>query len=106
MELIRFILILLGPGLIAAAVYGAIACLKCEPKLTTGVIFSLLIYIIMITGLYYFKGIYTSCSLLESFNCLSFTRKYALLSILIGLILGTIFGLIRKILYICFPKPS
>lgn len=104
MEIIRFILVLLGPGIIAATIYGFIVHLKDEPKLTTSIIFSLLIYIIMITGLYYFKGIYTSSCLLESFDCLSFTRKYALLSILIGLILATIFGFIRKILYLLFPK--
>jgi hypothetical protein len=104
MEFIRFILVLLGPGVVAAGLYGYIARLREEPKITTTIAFSMMIYVIMITGLYYFKGIYTSSSLLVSFDCLSFTRKYALLSTFIGLILAVILGLIRKIMkLLSFP---
>lgn len=97
MDFIRFFLILIVPGIIAARAFGIIGCVREEPRLSTALIFDLLIFIINITGLYFFKGIYTMTSLIASFDCLSFTRRYALLSILIGLILAGIFGLFARI---------
>lgn len=96
MDFIRFILILLVPGLIASLAYNITSRLKTEINVLPALIFDLLIFIINITGLYFFKGIHTITELLLAFNCLSFTRRYALLSILIGILLGVIFGFIRK----------
>jgi hypothetical protein len=98
MELVIFFLIFIVPGIIAAVVYGLIACLNDEPRIATSLIFDLLIFIINITGLYYCEDILTLDELMVQFNCLSFTRKYALLSILVGIILAVIFGLIRRLL--------
>lgn len=96
MDFIRFFLILLVPGLIAAKVYGMIGCVRGEPRITTALVFDLFIFLINITGLYFFKGIYTMSALLVSFDCLSFTRRYGLLSIFIGILLGIISGILYR----------
>lgn len=96
-DLFRYFLILIVPGIIAAKLYGCIAHVKCEPTIATTLIFDLFIFIIMITGLFFFKGIHTMSFLITCFNCLSFTRRYALLSIFIGIILATICSCIHKI---------
>lgn len=96
MDFIRFFLILIVPGIIAARVYNCIIPCKEKSIISTTLIFDLLIFLINITGLYFFKGICTFTELAYYFDCLSFTRKYALLSILIGIILAFIFGLVNK----------
>ncbi|GAA4652907.1 hypothetical protein GCM10023142_00450 [Anaerocolumna aminovalerica] len=101
MDFIRFFLIMLVPGLIAAKVYGKIGCVDGEPRITTALIFDLFIFLINITGLYFFKGIYTMTALLTSFNCLSFTRRYGLLSIFIGILLAIMSGTLYRIFHIC-----
>jgi hypothetical protein len=53
----------------------------------------------MITGLYFFHGVTTVAILLFEFTCLSFTRNYALLSILIVILLGIGFGLLRRLFF-------
>lgn len=101
-DLFRYLLILIVPGIIAARLYSSIS--RCRFTGAGGVanslIFALLIFITMITGIYYFyDDVTTVTQLVEAFDCLSFTRKYALLSILIGLIYATITGLIRRIFW-------
>ena len=97
MDFIRFFLIMIVPGIIAAKVYGRIGCVEGEPRITTSLIFDLFIFLINITGLYFFKGIYTITALLASFDCLSFTRRYGILSIIIGIILAIIAGILYRI---------
>ncbi len=97
-DLFRYFLILIVPGIVAAVIYGFIANRREEPRITTALIFDLFIFIINITGLYFFKGIVTVTLLLASFDCLSFTRRYALLSLLVGSILASIAGLIRRLI--------
>lgn len=97
MDFIRFFLILIVPGFIAAKSYCLIVHGKHENIVVNALIFDLLIFIINITGLFYFKGITTMCKLIKYFECLSFTGKYALLSILVGLILSVIIGCIYTI---------
>jgi len=96
MDFIRFFLILIVPGIIATTVFSLVSCCKEHCNICNALIFDLLIFIINITGLYYCKCICTMTKLIWYFDCLSFTRKYALLSILIGIILGAIFGCIYK----------
>ena len=103
MDFIRFFLILIVPGIISAIIFGFIARLRQEPTIATTLIFDLWIFIIMITGLYFFKGIVTITSLIASFYCLSFTRRYALLSIFIGIFLAIMSGIIYRIIFI-FPR--
>lgn len=101
MDFIIFFLILLVPGIIAAKVYAKVGCIQREPRISTVLIFDLLIFLINITGLYFFKCICTMSALLCSFDCLSFTRRYAILSILIGILLAIIGGAIHKAFHIC-----
>lgn len=99
MEFIRFFMILIVPGFIGALLYSIISRLKEEIDIPTALIMSLFIFIINITGLYFIKGITTMSQLLFQFTCLSFTRRYALLSILIAIIMGVLFGFIRRFFF-------
>lgn len=98
-DLYLYFLVLILPGLIGALAFGLIAHCKSKCSIKVALVLDLLTFIIMITGLYFYKHICTTDKLLYEFACLSFTRKYALLSILISLVLGTIFGSIKKL---CF----
>lgn len=99
MELVRYALIILVPGLFGALAYSIVDRWRTQIQVAPTLIIDLLTFIIMITGLYYFKGIYTMTSLIASFDCLSFTRKYALLSILIAILVGTGLGFLRKLFF-------
>lgn len=88
-------LLLISVGFVAERVYNMIS--KCDKNpFITAFIFDLAIFVIMITGLYYFKGILTVTELLVYFDCLSFVRKYALLATWIGIVLAIIWGFIMK----------
>lgn len=100
MEFIIYFLTLIVPGLIAAKVYECFLRCKNTNLIANTLIFSLLIFLINITGLYCIKDIYTVKALIASFDCLSFLRHYILLSILIGILLALLFGLIKK----CYRK--
>jgi len=106
MDFIRFFLILIVPGIISAIIFGFIARLRQEPTIATTLIFDLWIFIIMITGLYFFKHVYTIDDLLFEFNCLSFTRRYTLLSTLIGINLAVISGFIYRIFFMFRRRSS
>lgn len=97
MEFLIMLLLLIVPGYIAALIFQLIS--QCNISIILkGLIFDLFIFIINIFGLYYFKGIHTVEKLAWYFNCLHFTMKYALLSILVAIILGLIGGLIGRII--------
>lgn len=98
MQLLVFLLVIFGAGSITASIYGIIANLRKEPKLTTAFVFSLILFVIMQTGLYFFRDMYAFSTVLVAFNSVSFTIQYALLSSFIGLIVSIIIGLIRRIL--------
>lgn len=98
-DLFRYFLILIVPGIIAARFFSLVAGCRFggATALANSLIFALLIFITMITGIYYFyDDVTTVTQLIEAFNCLSFTRKFALLSIFIGLIYAGIAGAIRR----------
>ncbi|MDF2540700.1 MAG: putative rane protein [Herbinix sp.] len=99
MDFIRFFLILLVPGIIADRLFRLIGGTRASSNIFTSLIFDLVIFIINITGLYFFRGITTMAALIDSFTCLSFTRNYALLSILIAIILGSIAGAIHRLFF-------
>lgn len=96
MDFIRFFLVLLVPGLIGALAYSLAARLKTEMDLRVALILDLITFTTMITGLYFFKGVTTMTMLLFEFGCLSFTRRYILLSILVQIFWGVGFGLLRR----------
>jgi hypothetical protein len=99
MEFIRFFLVLLAPGLIGALAFSIAARFRTEIKITTALILDLLTFTTMITGLYYLKDVTTMEDLLYEFTCLSFTRKYILLSTAINVVYGVIFGIVRRFLF-------
>lgn len=95
-DLFRYFLVLIVPGMIGAVFFSIAAYRKSECKYYVAFILDLLTFIIMITGLYFCKGVTTVHKLLFEFTCLSFTRRYALLSILIAIPLGLLLGFLRK----------
>lgn len=62
----------------------------------SGLIFDLFTLVIMLFGLRFCKGILWFSDLWVDFNCMSFTTKFAILTIIVAVILGVIFGLICK----------
>lgn len=98
-DLFRYFLVLLVPGLFGALAFSIAARFRTEINILVALMIDLVVFIIMITGLYYFKGITTVSLLLYQFTCLSFTRKFALLAILLAIIVGTISGLIRRLFF-------
>jgi hypothetical protein len=99
MELIRFALILLVPGLIGALAFSISSRLRMEINILVALILDLLTFTAMITGLYFFKDVTTMEMLMFQFTCLSFTRRYILLSILINILLGAGIGLLRRLFF-------
>lgn len=98
-DLFRYFLVLIVPGIIGALAFSIAARLRTEINIYVALIIDLITFIIMITGLYYFKDVTTVSILLFEFTCLSFTRKFALLSTLIAIIVGVIGGLIRRLFF-------
>jgi len=98
-DFFRYFLILLVPGVIGAVAFSIAYRLRTEVNVFVALIIDLLTFIIMITGLYYFHGVVTVADLLFEFTCLSFTRNFALLSILISIVIGVIGGLIRRLFF-------
>lgn len=99
-DLFRYFLILIVPGLIGAMAFSIAARYKAEINVSIALILDFLTFVIMITGLYFFHGVKTVAFLLYEFNCLSFTRNYALLSMLIAILLGVGIGLLTKLFFL------
>ncbi len=99
MELIIFFLILIVPGMIGALAFSIAARFRTEINIYVALIIDLLVFTIMITGLFFFHGVLTLAALIIEFNCLSFMRNYILLSIFIAIVLGVIGGLIRRLFF-------
>jgi hypothetical protein len=97
--LFQYFLVLIVPGLIGALAFSIAARFRTEINIYVALIIDLLTFIIMITGLYFFHGVTTAAQLIIQFNCLSFTRNYALLSIFIAIVLGVIGGLLRRLFF-------
>lgn len=91
-----FFLVLIVPGFIGALAYSIAARLKTSLRWCVALVFALLTFTTMITGLYCFKDVKTVTALLAEFECLSFTRNYILLSIWINIVYGVLFGLLRR----------
>jgi hypothetical protein len=101
--LLIFFLLLIVPGFISALVYKLLSGRRITDCciVISGLIFDLLILIINLAGLYIFKAICTFEELKCYFNCLSFTAKYGILSIIVGIVLAIIAALIFRV---CFWK--
>ncbi len=99
MELIRFFLILIVPGMVGALAFSIAARFRTEINIYVALIIDLAVFTIMITGLFLFHGVLTIADLIIEFNCLSFTRNYILLSTLIAILLGVAAGLVRRLFF-------
>jgi hypothetical protein len=99
LDLFRYLLVIIVPGLIGALAFSIAARLRTEVGIVTALIIDLATFIIMITGLYFLHDVRTMADLLFEFTCLSFTRNYALLSIFIATLLGVGFGLLRRLFF-------
>ena len=104
-----FFLIIIIPGFIAGFVYDLVSKRKVTPCCSNifviiSLIFDLIILIINLAGLYIFKGICEFTQLKCYFNCLSFTSKYALLSIAVGIVLAICAGIITRLVKKCFKS--
>ncbi len=97
--LFQYFLVLIIPGFLGALAYSIAARCRTEISIKVALIIDLFTFIIMITGLYFFHGVVTVAALIIEFNCLSFTRRYALLAIAIAIIIGTIAGFIRRLFF-------
>jgi dipeptide/tripeptide permease len=99
-----FILITLGSGAFADRIYHLVSRCRERSRVGTTLIFSLLIYLINIIGLWFCTIYHTQAALLAAFNCLQFTRKYILLSLFVGLIIAIIAGLFRRFVLPLVPE--
>ncbi len=102
-QLYQFFFVFIVPGLIGALAFSIVARLRTEIQWTTGLIIGLLTFTTMITGLYFIKNITTVSALLDELKCLSFTRRYILLSTGISIFYGGTLGLIRR-LFTCMKR--
>lgn len=97
LSLFIFFLIFFVPGFIAVLMYELVSGHRiktCFRSITTALVFDLLILIINLIGLYIFKSIHTIDKLICYFNCISFTSKYAILSIVVGIVISLIASII------------
>ncbi|MDD3173212.1 MAG: hypothetical protein PHF63_06080 [Herbinix sp.] len=99
MDFFHYFLILIVPGIIGALAFSIAARFRTEINIFVALILDLLVFLHMIIGLYFFHGVTTVEALLEEFNCLSFSRNYALLSIVIAIVLGAFYGVIRRLFF-------
>lgn len=98
-----YFLIFLVPGLFAALVYNLLCCkwIGCCKTIVLALIYDLIIIGINFAGLRFIKGIGDFAALDDYLHCLSFTPKYILLSLVVGLILAILTCLISRLLCCC-----
>ena len=88
---------LVVPGFIATLVFELVC--RCRIRegyrfIVASLIFDLFILIINLTFLYVVKDIFTVTELMVYFNCISFTIKYIIMSVLVAIGLGILWGLL------------
>ncbi len=99
LQFFQYLLVIIVPGFIGALLYNVIGCNRAAVNVGAALILDLITFIIMITGLYLFHGVTTIEILIFEFSCLSFTRIYALISILIAALFGVLAGLLKRLLF-------
>lgn len=97
---IIYFFMLIVPGLISEWFYNWISRVRQRTLVATALIFDLLIFIINLIGLRIFNNVYTVEDLFEHFLCLHFTVNYGILSIIVAIILGVLFGILARIFWI------
>jgi hypothetical protein len=108
-SLFVYFLIFMIPGLFAVLVYNLISCHSMDhgKTITSALIFDLLILGINLAGLRFIKGICTFQELQSYLHCLSFTSKYILLSLGVGIALAILAWLLSHLHSWCrgrFPQ--
>ena len=96
MTFIVLFLILIVPDVFADRIHHIISLRREENNVFNALIFSLIIYLINIIGLFLFHRIYTFTMLIVAFDGLRFMRNYILLSLLIATNLGISAGFVRR----------
>lgn len=99
MLILFYLLILIVPGFFAmtASEFVSRHRMKYTSKFIWGALmFDLVLLIINLFWLRFIKLIQTINDLLVYFNCLSFTVKFAILSIVLAILLGIIVGILCK----------
>lgn len=104
-QIFQFFFAFIAPGLIGALFFSIFARLTTEIDWRVAFILDLLTFTTMITGLYFLKDITTVEALLYEFTCLSFTRRYILLSTAIQIFYGIVFGLLRRVFFWIRRRP-
>lgn len=99
MVLIIFILILIGSGFIAERVFSLISYRNERNGIVTGLAFALLIFITNTLGMYFVKGLVSFAKLQRFMDTVVYTSKYTFLSILVGIILAIIAGIVGRTLF-------
>jgi len=91
---------LIVPGLISEWFYNWLSRVRQRTIVATTLIFDLLIFIINMIGLQIFNDVFDVQDLYEHFLCLHFDVKYGILSIIVAIILGVLFGILARIFWI------
>ncbi|NLN66089.1 MAG: hypothetical protein GX144_11925 [Clostridiaceae bacterium] len=94
------LLVLYVPGIISTFIYELVCGRQIRGRFRfagTALIFALVILAANLAGLYLFKNIPSMEVLATYFNCLSFTTKYILLSIVVGAIIALFVCLITQL---------
>ncbi len=94
-----FLLMLIGSGFIAERIFSVLSRCKDVKSISTGMSFSLLIFITNTIGMYLLKDVSSLSKLIANFNLVVFTTKYALLSIFVGMVLAVIGGIAARVLH-------
>lgn len=98
MDLIRMFLLMIAPGIIGLYFYSILSRRRARYPFLFVLAISFLTYLVMITGLYFFKDIYTTSSLITSLDCLSFSRRYGIISTLVSIVISSIFALFARVI--------
>lgn len=98
MVFIIFTLILIGSGFIAERVFSFVSRREGN-GLINGLAFSLLIFFTNMVGMHIFKDLSTYEKLQKFLGNVVYSSKYMLLSILVGIVLAIILGLLRRLFF-------
>lgn len=102
-SIFAYFLIFFVPGLFSVLIYNLFCChsMGCCKTITSALMYDLLILGINLAGLRFIKGILNFENLKPYFDCLSFTSKYILLSLIVGTILALIACLLSHLFCCC-----
>lgn len=95
---VLFLLISIVPGFLASLILKGM-CHFHHMRADIAFIFDLFIFIINLGGLYIIKNVTTVNSLITSVNSVRFAVKYGILSMIVGIVLAIITGIVFKLFF-------